>query len=61
MVRVLKSGGKVVITDVDEHEFEFLRREQRDRWLGFKREDIERWFQEAGLKNVKVDCVEEDC
>lgn len=61
MARVLRPGGKVVITDMDEHEFEFLRKEQHDRWLGFKREDIERWFKEAGLKNVKVDCVEENC
>ncbi len=61
MVRVLKPGGKVVITDMDEHEFEFLRKEQHDRWLGFKREDVERWFKEAGLKNVSVDCVGEEC
>lgn len=61
MARVLKPGGKIVITDMDEHEFEFLRKEQHDRWLGFKREDIERWFKETGLKNVKVDCVEENC
>jgi ubiquinone/menaquinone biosynthesis C-methylase UbiE len=61
MARVLKPGGKVVITDMDEHEFEFLRKEQHDRWLGFKREDIELWFKETGLKNVKVDCVEENC
>ncbi|MDH5706249.1 MAG: methyltransferase domain-containing protein [Candidatus Aminicenantes bacterium] len=61
MVKTLKPGGKVVVTDMDEHEFEFLRKEQHDRWPGFKREDIERWFKEAGLKNVKVDCVGEDC
>jgi ubiquinone/menaquinone biosynthesis C-methylase UbiE len=61
MVRVLKPGGKVVITDMDEHNFDFLKKEQHDRWLGFKREDIERWFKQAGLKNVKVDCVEGNC
>ena len=61
MVRVLKPGGKVVITDLDEHNFDFLKKEQHDRWLGFKREDIERWFKRAGLRNVKVDCVEEHC
>lgn len=61
MARTLKPGGKVVITDMDEHEFEFLKKEQHDRWLGFKREDIERWFKEAGLKNIKVDCVGEEC
>jgi ubiquinone/menaquinone biosynthesis C-methylase UbiE len=61
MVRVLKPGGKVVITDMDEHEFDFLKKEQHDFWMGFNREDIERWFNEAGLKNVKVECVEEEC
>ena len=61
MARTLKPGGKVVVTDMDEHEFEFLKKEQHDRWLGFKREDIERWFKAAGLKNVKVDCVGEEC
>jgi ubiquinone/menaquinone biosynthesis C-methylase UbiE len=61
MVRVLKPGGKVVITDLDEHDFEFLRNEQHDRWLGFKREDVKRWFKWAGLKNVSVDCVGDEC
>ncbi|MFC2169527.1 class I SAM-dependent methyltransferase [Acidobacteriota bacterium] len=61
MVRVLKPGGKVVVTDMDEHEFEFLRIEQHDCWLGFKRENIEHLFKEAGLKNIEVDCVGEDC
>lgn len=61
MVRALKSGGRLVITDMDEHPFEFLRTEQHDRWMGFKREDVERWFLDAGLKNVAVDCVGEEC
>jgi ubiquinone/menaquinone biosynthesis C-methylase UbiE len=61
MVRVLRAGGRVVITDLDEHGFEFLRSEQHDRWLGFKREDVERWFIEAGLRDVCVDCVGESC
>lgn len=61
MVRVMKVGGRVVITDLDEHEFEFLREEQHDRWMGFKRGDIKEWFTEAGLRNVEVGCVGEDC
>lgn len=44
MSRILKPGGKVVITDLDEHSHEFLRTEQHDRWLGFRREDIRRCF-----------------
>ena len=61
IVRILKPGGKLVITDMNEHEFKFLKEEQHDRWMGFKREDIRRWFEEAGLKNVIVDCVGESC
>jgi len=60
MVRILRSGGKLVITDLDEHSHEFLRTEQHDRWLGFKRQDIEQWLTDAGLKDVLVDCVGED-
>lgn len=61
MARILKPGGKLIISDMDKHEFEFLLKEHHDRWMGFDREDIVKWFTEAGLKNVKVDCVSECC
>ena len=61
MLRILKPGGKLVITDMDKHEFEFLKKEHHDRWMGFNREDVERWFKEAGARNVVVDCAEETC
>lgn len=61
MARILKRGGKLVITDLDEHKFEFLRTEHHDRWMGFRREDVQKWLEEAGLKNVKVDCAGENC
>jgi ubiquinone/menaquinone biosynthesis C-methylase UbiE len=44
MVRILKPGGKLVVTDLDEHAFEFLKEEHHDKWMGFRRDDIERWF-----------------
>ena len=61
MVRILTPFGKLVITDLDEHTSEFLIVEHHDRWMGFKREDIRKWFIEGGLNNVVVDCVGEDC
>lgn len=61
MVRILKLSGKLIITDLDEHNHEFLRTEQHDRWMGFKRETIKQWLSAAGLKNVVVDCAGGNC
>ncbi|MBI3963352.1 MAG: methyltransferase domain-containing protein [Deinococcus sp.] len=61
MVRTLKPGGKLVITDLDEHNYEFLKAEHHDRWMGFKREDVKRWFEAAGLQQIDVDCVGQNC
>lgn len=61
MARILKPGGRLVITDLDEHTFEFLRTEQHDRWLGFRRDDVRRWLEEAGLSEAATDCVGADC
>ena len=61
MVRILKPAGKLVITDLDEHEFDFLREEHHDRWMGFKRADIVEWFQGAGLRKVCIDSIGACC
>src|SRR6516162_239307 len=61
MSRVLKPGGKLVITDADIHTHEWLRTEQHDRWLGFERTDVARWFGDAGLVNVTVADTSELC
>ena len=61
MARLLKPRGKLTITDVFEHGFEFLKTEHHDRWLGFRKEDLEEWLRLAGLKNVAVQSLNEEC
>ena len=54
MARVLKPHGKLIITDLDEHTFEFLKKEHHDRWLGFKREEVKKWFVNARLHHEQI-------
>jgi ubiquinone/menaquinone biosynthesis C-methylase UbiE len=61
MARGLKPGGTLVITDADSHTHEWLRTEQHDRWLGFERDDVARWFHDAGLEDVSVGDTHELC
>ena len=61
MTRILKKGGRLVITDADTHTHEWLRTEMHDRWLGFDRADIARWFADAGLQDVSVLDTHELC
>ncbi len=61
IVRVLKPGGVLCITDLDTHDHEWQREQMADLWLGFERDDIRTWFEEAGLQSVDVDCAEGTC
>lgn len=61
MARVLKPGGVMALTDLESHEYDFLQTEQHDRWLGFKRDEVLRWLQAAGLEQARVDCVGQNC
>ncbi len=69
MTRVLRSpdvvsgkpGGVLCITDLDTHDHEWQREQMADLWLGFERDDIRRWFADAGLHEVDVDCAEGTC
>lgn len=61
MVRITKPGGRVVITDLDTHSYDFLESEHYDRWKGFDRSDLKKWYLESGLINVQVVSTKETC
>ena len=61
MVRVLQPGGRLVITDMNRHDHEWMRREMADEWLGFDRDQVTAWLRAAGLVNVLVDPASQSC
>lgn len=61
MVRVLRPGGRLIVTDLDSHGQEWMRVEMADEWLGFDREEMRRWYAAAGLNQIEVDCAEGTC
>ncbi len=54
LVRVLRSGGRLILTDLDTHDQEWMREAMADRWLGFARTQVQEWFTAAGLTEVSM-------
>ncbi len=61
MARVLVPGGRLVISDLQEHSHESLRREHADLWMGFKMDYVQMTLQKAGLDDVSVDALSSCC
>jgi len=49
MARVVKAGGSVIVVDFVQHQHEWMRQELGVHWLGFREEEVEGWFEAAGL------------
>lgn len=58
MNRVLKKGGQVVITDVEEHLGEWATEEMFDVWLGFRHDQLKSWYEDAGFIDINVKSTE---
>jgi ubiquinone/menaquinone biosynthesis C-methylase UbiE len=61
MTRLLKPGGRLVITDLQAHNYTWMQTEMADVWLGFERAQIQQWLQQAGLVNILVEFSGEIC
>ncbi len=61
MVRVLKPQGRIALSDMQEHGFEWLRIEHADYCLGFNMREVERMMMEAGIGNVRVRALSSCC
>lgn len=53
--RILKKGGKVIITDVQKHYSLWAREEMFDVWLGFENKQLEKWYKDAGFIDISIE------
>jgi ubiquinone/menaquinone biosynthesis C-methylase UbiE len=61
MARVLVPGGRLVLSDLQEHSHESLRKEHADLWMGFKMDYVRTTLEKAGLDGVRVDALSSCC
>jgi len=52
--RALRPGGRVLVVDMLSHEHEEYLQQMGHVWLGFAREQIERWLTAAGFEETRV-------
>jgi ubiquinone/menaquinone biosynthesis C-methylase UbiE/DNA-binding transcriptional ArsR family regulator len=55
--RLLRSGGQILILDLQKHSFEQARESYGDRWLGFAESDLHRWLEDAGFRKIEISVV----
>jgi ArsR family transcriptional regulator len=58
--RILRPGGRLVVLDLNQHNFEKARELYADRWLGFSPNRLYHWIKERGFSDVRVDPVSKE-
>ncbi|WP_303720502.1 metalloregulator ArsR/SmtB family transcription factor [Malonomonas rubra] len=57
LARVLHSGGRLLLCDLQRHDKEWVRDELADQWLGFTVQDLSVWCSEAGFEQVVTEII----
>jgi ArsR family transcriptional regulator len=55
--KILHPGGRLLILDLAEHNFEAARELYADVWLGFAPSELSKMIREAGFEGVSVEIV----
>ncbi len=61
MARVLVPGGRIALSDLQEHNHESLRKDHADLWLGFRMEYVKDILERAELDDVRVETLGSCC
>ncbi len=61
MARVLTRGGRLALSDLQQHNYEFLREEHADRWLGFEIDHVRSMLDQTAFEDIRVDPLESCC
>ncbi len=61
MARVLAPRGRLALSDLQQHNYEFFRKEHADRWLGFNIPRVRIMLDRAGFDDINVRALESCC
>jgi ArsR family transcriptional regulator len=60
VARTLVVGGRIILVDLAAHNEEWLREHFGDLWLGFSRQDLDRWMGTAGMRVKEIEEASSD-